>query len=601
VHGSVVAVISFFMGYEMNEIDRLIRILKNPANHTGFDNYTEHDILLKDAVKSLVSIGTVAVDPLILALSSADCYNRNRSISTPCEFIIDALRDIGDARAMPALISILGDIGESLQMNAFDALEKFGTTAVDPLIAALSDEKPNMRKNACIALARLGDTRAVEPLIHHLNDVNLKVKDQSVGALGVLKDLRAVNPLLSVLRDPECPWFVRKNAAEALFSIGTTGQEALLSVTKDNDTTSKILSFTILTLTNDFKIIETLTTALRTEDPKVRWTALFESCNWESKKILTLNLLDELLNDAASDKETVVREMALRVLSIVDDPRVIDALFRAMVDKEPGVKGTAEELLGKTNNPQVIERLKVMLNSPDEESGTRALRVLTSLKSDIVIERLIEKFRDKDFMVVNNALDGLINVGKPAVDLLLSALKDGDFLFRKITARALALINDPEVVEHLLSYMNGDYPEIVCGAYTVLLDEIDSDKERLLLDAIKISGDVKMAGDYLCSCNAKLIRAARKWIKREGFKLEYRFRPTVFIYPYILAVVKKDAHSVHYVDLYRPLFDKIKPATPLQIFLNKASTVLRMIIKRISSVIFGNKDELRTFMRLNIN
>lgn len=67
--------------------------------------------------------------------------------------------------------------------DLFNAIEKMGAMAVDPLIAALKDPEGTVRKYAALLLGRLGDTRAVEPLGMALYDLHHEVGKTSAEAL----------------------------------------------------------------------------------------------------------------------------------------------------------------------------------------------------------------------------------------------------------------------------------------------------------------------------------------------------------------------------------------------------------------------------------
>lgn len=74
--------------------------------------------------------------------------------------------------------------------------------AVDPLIAALADEKPDVRFYAVLLLGSLADSRAVRPLIEALKDDHAAVRVKVAEELGWLGDDRAVDPLIRMLGDP---------------------------------------------------------------------------------------------------------------------------------------------------------------------------------------------------------------------------------------------------------------------------------------------------------------------------------------------------------------------------------------------------------------
>jgi len=63
------------------------------------------------------------------------------------------------------------------------ALEEIGEPAVEPLVAALQDEDPVVRRIAAEVLGNLGDPRAVAPLAAASQDENSDVRRAAARAL----------------------------------------------------------------------------------------------------------------------------------------------------------------------------------------------------------------------------------------------------------------------------------------------------------------------------------------------------------------------------------------------------------------------------------
>ncbi len=85
-----------------------------------------------------------------------------------------ALGRLGDAAAVPALASVLGDQDEELRARAIDALVQIGdASAVGPLIPLLSDAGPAqgrpVRERAAEALATLGAQDLADCVLHALS------------------------------------------------------------------------------------------------------------------------------------------------------------------------------------------------------------------------------------------------------------------------------------------------------------------------------------------------------------------------------------------------------------------------------------------------
>jgi HEAT repeat protein len=90
------------------------------------------------------------------------------------------------------------------------------TTAVEPLVAALKDSDPAVRRQAVIALGDRGDRIAVVDVIRSLKDSDDDVRLEAVIALGKIGDARAVDPLIEKLKSYDY-FYVRKKAAYTLY------------------------------------------------------------------------------------------------------------------------------------------------------------------------------------------------------------------------------------------------------------------------------------------------------------------------------------------------------------------------------------------------
>jgi len=131
--------------------------------------------------------------------------------------------------------------------DLFNAIEKMGAVAVDPLIAALKDPEGTVRKYAALLLGRLGDVRAVEPLgmalydLHHdvgktsaealvnfgvasfeilveaLDHPEMWIRIHSVDVLPKITEPRVALVLLEMLKDPERE--VQRHVIEAMGAL----------------------------------------------------------------------------------------------------------------------------------------------------------------------------------------------------------------------------------------------------------------------------------------------------------------------------------------------------------------------------------------------
>jgi HEAT repeat protein len=171
-----------------------------------------------EIIKELISIGKNAIDQLIDALQHDKWYVRSK--------IAEILGEMQDKRALPFLISTLKEEKNSYVREALvESLGKIGERKTIPfLIPLLSDNDPQIRIEASLALGRMKTVTAVPYLCQNLNSNNGRVRWAAVRALGAIKDAKAaVIPLISLLdEEKEKESNIRDWAAWALGEIGDT-------------------------------------------------------------------------------------------------------------------------------------------------------------------------------------------------------------------------------------------------------------------------------------------------------------------------------------------------------------------------------------------
>jgi hypothetical protein len=172
-----------------------------------------------EAAKALGSLGSPAMDELIRALKKKDKQTRLG--------IIEALTEIRDPRAVPALIETIRDQSSEVKWETAIALGEIGDPqATGPLVNALKDYDKYVRYGAAFALAKIGwkpadETEkafyfagmqewkavrmigkpAIPALSHILNDRDSNVRQKVIEILGEIGDPDATPALVRSLGD----------------------------------------------------------------------------------------------------------------------------------------------------------------------------------------------------------------------------------------------------------------------------------------------------------------------------------------------------------------------------------------------------------------
>jgi HEAT repeat protein len=219
------------------------------------------------AFEVLIGAGDKAVDPLLEALEDDDPMTAEHAAGAlgniraakavepltaaldrpgfPIYVAVWALGEIGDERAIPALVRHLGHKDVGIAKYSVKALVKFGHKSIPAAIAALDDANPRTRhyamrvlgqsgskeaagairtrfgkldrEVALWALGKLGDREAFPLIEPEVNNADWRIRLAAVQALAMLQDPRAVPSLKRKLDDAE--WVVREWAARGIEDI----------------------------------------------------------------------------------------------------------------------------------------------------------------------------------------------------------------------------------------------------------------------------------------------------------------------------------------------------------------------------------------------
>lgn len=267
---------------------------------------------------------------------------------------------------------------------------------IDGLVKALSDKKrPAVRRKAAESLGRIGQIRALEPLLAALKDADQEVCEAAVEALGQmgapaaeqLMDATTMAYALAMYRGQREELAVHKGALKALVQIGAPAAEPLVGALKDE-------------------------AAGRFPMEGVAGEALVQ---------IGAPAVEALLG-ALHDSEPAVRRAVIRVLADIADPRALEPLMKALGEFMP--LGTHEAIVRALAQIGDVRAVKPLLSATGP-----------SFSPDVIVA----------------ASDTLVQLGAPAVEPLVAALKEGEEHARGWAAWALGEIGDARAVEPLLA------------------------------------------------------------------------------------------------------------------------------------------------------
>jgi HEAT repeat protein len=208
----------------------------------------------------------------------------------------------------------------------------------------------------------------------------------------------------------------------------------------------------------------------------------------------------EIQIDLLKDTDWVVRREAVITLGEMGDERCVEPLIRALRDGDWQVREAAIEALGMVGSPAVEGLIKQLR---DWDSRRAVIRALGKIKDERVLDPLIAQLRNDEFQ--EETTDALVELGEPAIEKLVTSLRDKDELIRKQAVIALGRIKNEKALDPLIEMLQDKdwYIRLTAAA---ALEKIGDERGR---EAIK---PLMKDPDLVVRMRAERILAA--WKKR---------------------------------------------------------------------------------------
>jgi HEAT repeat protein len=152
--------------------------------------------------------------------------------------------------------------------------------------------------------------------------------------------------------------------------------------------------------------------------------------------------------DLLKDPDWVVRREAAITLGEMGDERCVEPLCKALYDGDWQVREVAVEALGQIGSPAVEMLIKLVR---DWDVRKYVLMALGKIRDERVLDPLMIQLRSDEFK--DDATNALVELGEPAVERLVKALKDKDEMVRKQAVLALGRIKDNGAVDPLIEML----------------------------------------------------------------------------------------------------------------------------------------------------
>lgn len=276
-------------------------------------------------------------------------------------------------------------------------LESFGAESDSKeLIASLGSEDQIIREKAIKEMVSRGIAE-FPGLVNALKSGNWRQKGSAAAIFAEIKDPSCVQPLIESLSDSM--YLVDK--IKALGKIG------------DVSAIDAIMPFIELKSTSE-----------------VRGAAIDALKNIGGP---TLSLLIEKLHSQSPDTRTA----SALALTVIADPKAVDALLEVVNDPAGNVRAQAAAALGKIGDVRAIEPLINIVKDKTLRSRA-AVEALGKFGDKRALDALVMGLKDEDCFTRIEAIKAIVKVGgESEVNVLIKMLKDVDMSVRQEAAKAL--------------------------------------------------------------------------------------------------------------------------------------------------------------------
>lgn len=449
----------------MEDLDRLLLQLRHPGAN-----------MRESAALELALMGDArALTPLLDALNDRDPDVRRT--------VIQALAGIQTPEAMVGIFALLQDSDPQVVQAAYDAIVKYGQSAVPFLLEQLKNSDWLVRRSALEVLQSLKKYCPLEEILEQLNAPEWEIRESAARYLGGLRDdystiggerdnranaallnlmlkdpdrevkmaackglgnsgdMHAVEPLLLMLRQSEDE-ILQMAAAEGLALLGGMVSSALIRQSlQDHRPKVRALGAQILGHVRAESALAPLMELLHDEDKAVRLAAALALSQIQPEEALWVLLYHVFLHEPEISPEAVI-ELGQR-----EDRRAIPYLLDEIV-RVPASTWQDRIIiaLGELGDMETILPLAAYLRAEEPEIRTAAAQALGRIGHLLALDYLQICLGDSDAQVLLQVLDSLQRL-EPAQEiwvLLLSALSP-DF-----EERLEALQSLPETLDERL-------------------------------------------------------------------------------------------------------------------------------------------------------
>ena len=185
-------------------------------------------------------------------------------------------------------------------------------------------------------------------------------------------------------------------------------------------------------------------------------------------KISDSSTADPIINELNYEKNDVINSSDSDI-----GESTIEQLINSLNNENIDVRKNAAIALIKIGEPAV----DMLINALENENWRvrwHSAEILGEIKDDRAVKPLINALNNKNNGVISNSIIALCEIGEPAVEILINALKDGEWRLRWHSAEILGEIKDDRAVKPLTDVLNDENNDVRMAA-TKALERIRGD------------------------------------------------------------------------------------------------------------------------------
>jgi type 1 glutamine amidotransferase/HEAT repeat protein len=399
---------------------------------------------------------------------SIDAINKHLIAKGPAaEAAIDALGNIGGAKAMDLLMQADSKVSKVLQLALNHALLKCADDLADagktdlagkaytilsasdrprsirgpafhgmiaaqkdkatPLLAALTGKDRIMRRAAIRSFGSFKDKEITQAVADKLGTLPESSQVQVIGILAGRQDPTALPAItaLSTSKNDE----VRQAALDGMAQLGDTATVKPLVAAMSNEADRPTIRQSLPRLKGD-GVDKALIAALASDSPAIRIEIIAVLHAREAA-----SAVDTLLKIAADDTDSNVRKEAIKALGTVADsktcPRIVDLMGQAKKSSE--LRGMVNALIGITRGSSQTAAAEITTMLGEKFTATKDAKIKSAI------------------LIVAGGVGG-----SESLKIARTAAKDSDTSVRTAAVRAMSAWADAEPIEDLLAVARTD-------------------------------------------------------------------------------------------------------------------------------------------------